>query len=155
MILTITDIYNNIIIEHGTKPKNFFELKKQNYYRIAINKLCGDKLEIFLFVENKIIKNISFKGTGCILSIASASIMTTIIKKKSLKQSLEIFLLFRNLLLTKNTKKIIKNTSTIIENKSNNEKLIKKLINVKILPNRIKCITLAWYALYDILKNSI
>ena len=83
MMTLISDTYNNIIIEHGTKPKNFVKLKKQNYQRLAINKLCGDKLEIFLFIENNIIKNISFKGTGCVISIASASIMTLITKKKN------------------------------------------------------------------------
>ena len=80
--MTKDNIYNSTLIEYGTNPKNFCVLKKKNFTRLAINKLCGDKIEIFANIENNTVENISFKGHGCVIAIASTSIMTEIMKKK-------------------------------------------------------------------------
>lgn len=142
--MTTDNIYNSILIEHGTKPKNFCILKKKNFTRLAINKLCGDKIEIFAHIENNIIENISFKGHGCVIAIASTSIMTEIMKKKKISEAIKIINEFRKEILNTSAKKNTikyKEIEVLFSNKSS------------ILPSRIKCITLGWYAFYDILHN--
>lgn len=132
----VNNIYDDILLEHGYNPKNNLILKKKNYTREAYNKLCGDNITLYIYIENNIIKNISFKGCGCVIMTASTSIMTEIVKSKTIKESLQIFHIFLKKLSNK-TK--VKTTS----------KELQSLLNANLPPSRIKCATLCWFALQN------
>ncbi len=141
--MNIKELYQEIIIDHGTNPRNNFKIKNYNYNKTGFNPLCGDTIDLYLFIENNNIKDISFQGQGCSISIASVSIMTEIIKNKTIKEALNIFNIFNH---------IIKNKKY---NKSEIDNLykLKALGNVKKFPTRIKCATLAWHTLKIIIKK--
>lgn len=137
------DVYKEILLEHGLKPKNNVALKKKNYVREAHNKLCGDNIKLFLFLQNNKIQNISFKGSGCVISIASASIMTVFLKKKNITDALKTFRFFVAALANKKNSK--HNLSSDFD----------PLLNIKLLPSRVKCATLCWLALQNAILDYI
>ena len=135
------DLYKELIIDHGLNPRNKKIIKNYNFHIPAVNHLCGDMFFLYLKIENKIINEISFEGNGCSISTASASIMTLLIKKKKAEEAIKIF----NSLMD-----LIKNEN----NQNEIEKELKILSNIKNYPSRVKCCTLIWHALNDILKES-
>ena len=79
----LQDLYNQVILDHYRKPRNFYRLERANRQADGLNPFCGDKLTVFLLLEEGILRDISFVGTGCAISIASASIMTESLKGKT------------------------------------------------------------------------
>lgn len=139
--MNILEIYQDLILDHGTNPRNNHKLKTFNYNIEGLNPLCGDKIHIYINIKNKIIKNISFTGHGCAISIASASMMTEIIKNKTIKNSINIL---------ENFKKSIKKEN---KNKYYLGKL-ESLSKIKFFPSRIKCVTLSWNTLKLIIEKN-
>lgn len=139
-----TNIYKELLIEHGLKPKNYSILKKKNYIREAHNKLCGDNIKLYLLLHENKIQNISFKGSGCVISIASTSIMTVFLKNKSITDALQYFHTFITTLTNK------KKTTTYVLSKD-----FDPLLHIKLLPSRVKCATLCWFALQNALLDYI
>ena len=137
--MNINELYKEIIIDHGTNARNYKILTTSNYIYKEFNPICGDSIHIYIYIKNNIIKNISFQGKGCAISIASASIMTEEFIDKNINQAIKLYNLFQ-ICLTKN--------NTVITN----EKL-KALANIKNFPSRIKCATLAWYTFKTAIKN--
>lgn len=138
--MNLDNLYQELIIDHGTQPRNFHDLPNANHDAEGFNPLCGDKVHIYLLLENNVIKDISFMGKGCAISTASASIMTDAVKGKSLAEANSLFKQFQELLTTE--KEV---PSTLGK--------LTALAGVKKYPSRVKCATLAWHTLQEACKD--
>ena len=137
--MDIKELYQEIVLDHGKNPRNKNKLKSFNKEAKGHNPLCGDKIHIFLKLDNdKKVEDISFEGEGCAISIASASIMTKTIKGKEFNVTKKILENFLNML--KEGSKLRINSLSEDENTT-----IMSLSGVKRFPMRVKCATLAWH----------
>ncbi len=139
--MDLKELYQDIILEHGKSPKNFGKCEKYTHEAKGHNPLCGDQVHVYLKLNNeKNVDNVTFEGTGCAISIASTSIMTELVKGKSLETAKKIVIDFLNM---------IKNTQEIKSNDLDEDQKIKimSLSGVKQYPMRVKCATLAWHTL--------
>ena len=137
----LRELYQEVILDHGKNPRNFARPQNTNYEANGNNPLCGDKLTIFvkLGVDN-IIEDVGFDGRGCAISIASASMMTDIVKGRSIEQVDILFGIFHGMCTGED----------ISEVPSEFEDDIDKLMvmsGVKQFPMRVKCATLGWHAM--------
>lgn len=139
----LKELYQQVILDHNKSPRNFKIMKNANHFAEGYNPLCGDRIDIFLDIEDAKVKDISFQGSGCAISKASASLMSTIIKGKSVEEAREIFNKFHDL----------------ITGKINNDNLIEDLgklavfAGVKDFPARVKCASLAWHTMISAINN--
>ena len=141
MDLDLRDLYQEVILDHGKNPRNFGCLDDATCEADGNNPLCGDKLKVFVRVgveEN--IEKASFKGRGCAISVASASMMTDIVVGKKVEQVNSLFNLFHKLCKGEEIEEIP------IEFEGDMDKLT-VLSGVKQFPMRVKCATLAWHAI--------
>ena len=139
--MDLKELYKDIILEHGKSPRNFGKCEKFTHQAQGHNPLCGDQVQIYLKLnEEKKVKDLTFEGSGCAISIASTSIMTELVKGKSIKVAKNIVIDFLNM---------IKNTSKIKSNDLSEDQKMKimSLSGVKQYPMRVKCATLAWHTL--------
>ena len=137
--MDLKELYQDIILEHGKSPKNFGKCEKYTHEAKGHNPLCGDQVHVYLKLNNeKNVDNVTFEGSGCAISIASTSIMTELVKGKSLEAAKKIVIDFLNM---------IKNTQEIKSNDLDEDQKIKimSLSGVKQYPMRVKCATLAWH----------
>lgn len=139
----LRELYQEVILDHNKSPRNFRKLDTANKTAEGYNPLCGDKINIFLEVENRTVKDISFIGSGCAISKASASIMSTIIKGKTINEAEKLFGKFHDLITGK------LNESESIEDLGK----LAVLAGVKEFPVRVKCASLAWHTMISALKN--
>ncbi|MFL2889425.1 MAG: Fe-S cluster assembly sulfur transfer protein SufU [Pelagibacteraceae bacterium] len=145
--MELKELYQEIILDHGKNPRNLGKCEKFNRDAKGHNPLCGDKVHIFLKVNNdKTVENISFEGEGCAISLASASILTEIIKGKHFNITNKIIDDFLN--MVKSEKKISINSLS-----EDQEISIMSLSGVKKFPMRVKCATMAWHTLNEALKK--
>ncbi len=130
----ISDLYQEIIIDHSRSPKNFGGLSNKSHTAHGNNPLCGDIIDVDLFINNDCIENVSFRGDGCAISKASASLMTESIKGRSLKDIKILFDFFHGML---------------VNDQVPSAELKKLLVfeGVKQFPMRVKCATLCWHTL--------
>ena len=135
-------LYQHLIIDHSANPKNFKEDKTADKIIPGKNPVCGDFIVLYLSLNpaDQSIKNISFTGHGCSICIASASLMTELMKGKQVEDALELFNGFINMLVDKNHQPI------------ESLKKCNVLAGVQKYPLRIKCATLAWHALKQALS---
>ena len=137
--MDIKELYQEIVLDHGKNPRNKNKLKSFNKEAKGHNPLCGDKIHIFLKLDNdKKVEDISFEGEGCAISMASASIMTETIKGKEFNVAKKILEHFLNML--KEGSKLSINSLSEDENIT-----MMSLSGVKRFPMRVKCATLAWH----------
>ena len=135
-------------MDHGKNPRNLRKTENFNKDAKGHNPLCGDKVHIFLKIdENKNISDISFEGSGCAISMASASIMTDLMKEKKEKEVKELVEDFLQMI------KESPEMKTKIINENEKTKLM-SLSGVKQYPMRVKCATLAWHTLTSAMNNS-
>jgi len=145
--MNLKQLYQDIILEHGKSPKNLGKCEGYNHEAEGYNPLCGDKVHIYLKLNNgKKVEGITFEGDGCAISLASASIMTELVKEKSIVEVKEIMNAFLNM---------IKNTSEINSNHLDDDQKIKlmSLSGVKQFPMRVKCATLSWHTLVSAMEG--
>ena len=139
--MEIKELYKEIILDHGKNPRNFGKCNNFNKDASGHNPLCGDKVRIFAKLNGKKkVEDISFEGEGCAISLASASILTDIVKGKDYNNTKLIIDNFLNLI--KNSKKI-----TINSLDEDRITTIMSLSGVKEFPMRVKCATMAWHTL--------
>ncbi len=146
--MNLKELYQEIILDHGKNPRNLRKAENFNKDAKGYNPLCGDKVHIFLKLdENKKIQDISFEGSGCAISMASASIMTELLNGKNEKQINEI---------VKEFLEMIKNKENLDNNdlKDDEKTKLMCLSGVKKYPMRVKCATLAWHTLTSAVNNS-
>ena len=145
--MDLKHLYQDIILEHGKSPRNFGKCEKYTHEAKGHNPLCGDQIQIYLKLNNeKKVEDLSFVGSGCAISIASTSIMTELVKGKSIKIAKKIIIEFLNM---------IKNTSEIKSDNLDEDQKMKiiSLSGVKQYPMRVKCATLAWHTLTSAIEG--
>ena len=137
----IDDLYQETILDHSKRPRNFHGMQDANRRAEGYNPLCGDKLRLYLKVENDVVQDASFEGSGCAISTASASLMTESLKGKTREEALKLLDKFHDLLTTD----------------TDAAKDLGKLVvfcGVRDYPARVKCATLAWHTLKSALNNT-
>ncbi|HIM37395.1 MAG TPA: SUF system NifU family Fe-S cluster assembly protein [Dehalococcoidia bacterium] len=132
----LNDLYQEILLEHNSKPHNFRNMEDATQSAEGFNPLCGDMITVFLHVTDGVITDVSFQGSGCAISRASASMMTQSVKGKSTREAEETFEAFR-LMMTDLDAELDYDTLGDLES----------LSGVVEFPTRIKCAVLAWHTL--------
>mgnify|MGYP001291037154 CR=1 FL=1 len=145
--MDLKELYQDIILEHGKNPRNLGKCEGYNHDAKGYNPLCGDKVHVYLKLDSKKkVESLTFEGDGCAISLASASIMTELVKGKSFKQSKDIMEEFLNM---------IKNASEIKSNYLDEDQktTLMSLSGVKQFPMRVKCATLSWHTLVSAMEG--
>ena len=138
----LRELYQEVIFDHYKQPRNYHRLENTACKAEGYNPLCGDKVTVYLKVENGVIQDASFEGTGCAISTASASLMTEALKGKTEAEAEELFKEFHDMVTSANP--------------SDHPRLGKlaALSGVREFPARTKCATLVWHTLHAALKKS-
>jgi nitrogen fixation protein NifU and related proteins len=136
------DLYQEVILDHNRRPRNFGELPGANRRAIGHNPLCGDRVTVLVDLEGDVLKDIRFEGSGCAISKASASMMTESVKGKTLAQAEALFEGFHRLLTE---------DGTVADPKTLGKLVV--FSGVREFPVRVKCATLAWHTLRAALEN--
>ena len=139
--MNLKELYQEIILDHGKNPHNLKKIESFNKDAKGHNPLCGDKVHVYLKLDDKKnIEDISFEGSGCAISMASASIMTDLLKNKNAKEVKEVVEDFLEMIKEKPEL----STKVLLED----EKMkLMCLSGVKQYPMRVKCATLSWHTL--------
>ncbi|MDE2938197.1 MAG: SUF system NifU family Fe-S cluster assembly protein [Chloroflexota bacterium] len=130
------DLYQEILLEHNNKPRNFRKLEDANRQADGYNPLCGDQITLYLKVEDDVIADVAFQGVGCAISRASASMLTQSVKGETLAKAEEIFDGFHAL---------ITDPDADVDYDLLGD--LEMLSGVSAFPTRIKCAVLAWHTL--------
>jgi nitrogen fixation NifU-like protein len=140
----LRDLYQQIILDHNRSPRNRGRLEDANRHAEGSNPLCGDKLSLELKVDGGIITDVRFEGSGCAISQASASLMTSAVKGKSVAEAEALFRAFRSMVTAPATAPIDKD-------------MLGKLAafgGVRQFPARVKCANLSWHTLHAALGET-
>lgn len=137
-------LYQELILDHNKNPRNFKTLDPADREALGHNPLCGDKLKLFVNIDdNNIITDVGFIGDGCAISKASASMMTTMVKGKSIEEAEALFHQFHDMSTGKLD--VDKDPHTLGK--------LAIFAGVRDLPARVKCATLSWHTLHTALNN--
>ncbi len=136
----LRELYQEVIFDHYRQPRNYGQLAGANHKAEGYNPMCGDKVKLYLQLENGMIAEARFEGSGCAISTASASLMTEIIKGKSSQQALNLLERFHSLV-------------TGAASAEDMGKLA-ALAGVREFPQRVKCATLAWHTMKAALESA-
>jgi nitrogen fixation NifU-like protein len=139
----LRDLYQEVILEHSKAPRNYGELATANHRADGYNPLCGDHFTVFLELEGDSIRDISFQGSGCAISKASASLMTQGVKGKTRAEAARLFDQFH---------KLVTGQSSASGSPAELGKLA-VFSGVSEFPARVKCATLAWHTLQASLEG--
>jgi len=145
--MDLKQLYQDIILEHGKSPRNLGKCEGYSHDAKGYNPLCGDKVHVYLKLDKgKKVEGLTFEGDGCAISLASASIMTELVKGRSFDEAKEIMNAFLDM---------IKNTSEIQSNHLDEDQKTKlmSLSGVKQFPMRVKCATLSWHTLNSAMEE--
>ena len=145
--MNLKELYQEIILDHGKNPRNLRKTENFNKDAKGHNPLCGDKVHIYLKLnDNQKVDEVSFEGSGCAISMASASIMTDLVRGKEVNVVKELINDFLEMIKEKNSLKS--------NNLSEDEKTkLMSLSGVKQYPMRVKCATLSWHTLTSAINN--
>lgn len=145
--MDLRELYQDIILDHGRHPRNFYALEGASHFAHGHNPLCGDRVTIFLKIEDGRITTASFEGHGCAISTASASLMTEILAGKTLDDAEILFESFHA--------KVTGGAEPDIPSSlADDSERLEVLTGVKTFPARVKCATLAWHTFDAALKRS-
>jgi nitrogen fixation protein NifU and related proteins len=133
--MDLSDLYQEVILDHNKRPRNFRQIVGPSHRAEGYNPLCGDRLSLFLQVDGDRIVDVAFEGSGCAISTASASLMTDAVKGCSVAEARDLFDRFHRMVTTSPTREV--------------EDLgkLSVLAGVRQFPVRIKCASLAWHTL--------
>ena len=139
----IQALYQQVILDHNKNPHNFGTLDHANCSAEGLNTLCGDQINIYLIVDGDTITDIRFNGSGCAISKSSASIMTTLLKGKTVDEAEELFGKFHNLVTAE------------MDDQFDMDELGKLAVfaGIREFPARVKCASLAWHTLKSALEG--
>ncbi len=139
----LNDLYQEVILDHNKKPRNFRRLETANHSAEGYNPLCGDQLTVYLNLEDDAVKEVSFEGSGCAISKAAASMMTQAVKGKSKQEAEKLFTEFHSMV-----------TGALDEaTTANNLGNLKIFSGVREFPVRVKCASLPWHTMHAALNN--
>ncbi len=137
----LTDLYQEVILDHNKRPRNYQRLADANRTAEGFNPLCGDQLQLYVKVEGGVIRDIGFQGSGCAISKASASLMTSMLKGKTCAEADELFERFHRLV-----------ASDAVADPAELGKL-NVFSGVREFPARVKCASLPWHTLRAALEE--
>jgi nitrogen fixation protein NifU and related proteins len=140
----LDDLYQEVILDHQRNPRNFARLPSANRQAEGTNPLCGDHVTVYLDVKDGVIRNISFEGEGCAIAKASASMMTSAIKGKTVAEASEIFKRFHRM--------VMGDRDPCIDIESLGK--LAAFSGVSAFPVRVKCASLAWHTLSAAMNDS-
>ena len=140
---TIQDLYQEVILDHSKNPCNFGVLEQYTCTAEGNNPMCGDRLTVYVDIKDDVVSDVSFQARGCAISVASASIMSTIIKGKTIEEVNVRFDKFNALC-----------TGQEVEDDDDTERL-RVLSGVSKFPTRVKCATMSWHAVREACTNEI
>jgi nitrogen fixation NifU-like protein len=138
----LRELYQEVILDHNKSPRNFKKMENASHFGEGYNPLCGDKIDIYLKVEEGKIADVSFQGSGCAISKASASLMSSFMKGKSIEEAENLFDKFHDLI-----------TGKLNESESIDLGKLAVFAGVQEFPLRVKCASLAWHTLISALKE--
>jgi len=144
MTSDLRELYQSVILDHHKKPRNFLKLEDADHSAEGYNPLCGDRVSVYLELEGEVIKNITFVGSGCAISTASASMMTESLKGKTLAQAEALFQRFHQL---------VAGSEEHGEETGPDLGKLEAFSGVREFPIRVKCATLAWHTLEAALEQ--
>lgn len=139
----LRELYQEVILDHNKSPRNFRKLETANHYAEGYNPLCGDRINVYIKLEDDKIVDISFQGSGCAISKASASLMSTMVKGKTIDEAEKLFEKFHHLITGKMNEDV--NTEDVGK--------LAVFAGVREFPSRVKCASLAWHTLNSALKE--
>jgi len=141
----LTDLYQQVILDHNRRPRNYGKLEHANRQAEGFNPVCGDHLTLYLQMNGDVIDDLRFEGEGCAISKASASLMTDSLKGKTAAEAEALFELIHAMLTS----------DTAVDFDAQAEELGKLAVfsGVREYPARVKCASLSWHALHSALKN--
>lgn len=131
----LRELYQQVILDHNKDPKNFGKLEHCSHDSEGYNPLCGDRVHLYLLVEDGVIRDIRFEGSGCAISKASASMMTTLLKGKTVEEAEKLFADFQQM--------ITSDVSEPVDLAKMGKLAV--LAGVREFPARVKCAGLAWH----------
>ena len=140
---TIQDLYQEVILDHSKNPCNFGVLEQYTCTAEGNNPMCGDRLTVYVDIKDDVVSDVSFQARGCAISVASASIMSTILKGKTIEEVNVLFDKFNALC-----------TGQEVEDDDDTERL-RVLSGVSKFPTRVKCATMSWHAVREACTNEI
>ena len=139
----LSELYQQVILDHNKKPRNFRKLETANHTAEGYNPLCGDQLTVYLDLEDDAVKDISFEGSGCAISKAAASMMTQAVKGKTKEEVEQLFDEFHEMV-----------TGDLDEETTPNHLgHLKIFAGVREFPVRVKCATLSWHTMHAALNK--
>ena len=138
----LSDLYQEVILDHNRRPRNYRVLAGANHTAEGYNPLCGDRLTLYLKVEGDTIADVSFEGAGCAISKASASLMTDAVKGKSVGDVRALFERFHRMV------------TTPLEQPVEDQGKLSVLAGVREFPVRVKCASRCWHTLNAALARS-
>ena len=141
MTSDLNDLYQEVILDHNRRPRNFGVLGAPSHSAEGYNPLCGDRLTLYLKVNGDTIEEVSFQGAGCAISKASASLMTDVLKGRSLAEVNALFERFHRMV------------TTPPEESVEDMGKLSVLAGVRAFPVRVKCASLAWHTLKAAMNN--
>jgi nitrogen fixation protein NifU and related proteins len=144
----LRELYQDIILDHGRHPRNFHALDKPTHLARGHNPLCGDRVTVYLAVEGDRIADVSFEGRGCAISTASSSLMTEVLKGKSIADARKLFAQFHARVTGDAAGEAPESLEEDIER-------LEPLTGVRAYPVRVKCATLPWHAFEAALKSGL
>jgi nitrogen fixation NifU-like protein len=142
----LSELYQQVILDHNKKPRNFRKLETANHSAEGFNPLCGDHLTVYLNLEEDAVKEISFEGSGCAISKAAASMMTQAVKGKSKQQAETLFKEFHGMVAGDLVVSDEEDASDGLGN-------LRVFSGVREFPVRVKCATLPWHTMHAALNN--
>ena len=144
----LRELYQDIILDHGRHPRNFGALDNPTHLARGHNPLCGDRVTVYLAVEGDRIADVSFEGRGCAISTASSSLMTEVLKGKSIEDARKLFAQFHAKVTGGAAEEPPESLQEEVER-------LEPLTGVKTYPMRVKCATLPWHAFEAALKSGL
>ena len=137
----LRELYQEVILDHGKNPRNFGVLEQYTCTAEGNNPMCGDQLTVYIDIKDDVVSDVSYRARGCAISIASASIMSSMIKGRTIE---EVHILFDKL------HKLC--TGQEVADDDDTEKL-RVLSGVSQFPTRVKCATMSWHAVDSAIKS--
>ena len=137
------ELYQQVILDHNKAPRNFREVPDANHTANGHNPLCGDKITLWVKVDGGVIEDVGFLGQGCAISQASASVMTTVVKGKTVAEAEQLFTAFHGMV-----------TGTVEPDRQTLGTKLWAFSGGKEFPARVKCANLPWHTLHAALQEN-
>jgi nitrogen fixation NifU-like protein len=145
-MMDLRELYQDIILDHGRHPRNFRKIEHPTHFAHGHNPLCGDRVVVYLTLDGDRIADVAFQGRGCAISTAAASLMTEVLRGRTVDEARALFAQFH-------ARVTGGEPAELPEPLAEEAERLEPLTGVKAYPARVKCATLSWHALEAALKG--